>query len=668
MVGIETPVKPGGGADSVTDYGGGATDDSILSPAKPEASVDGNVSVGGVSVEAELSYVRRQLEEERRRNEDLKTSRDRWLVDMESTLGHSRTTLERVQTQNLELQAEVAQARASSGAMRMYHPLTSPGSPAPQPASHTPTPAAATAVASTVAPAAPTAAQAAAAATAAARARRPVAPAILSPRASSPRAASPAKRGGARSGSARAGNHAGNAVSCSADYPANAVGGAATSSVAKASWQKFVRLASDKFSAQELVLISLETLKALMKHYQLRDPIECARIEVFWRLLAIHREGASQAASPPTAAALAAHRDGTMSPARRAPGGVVGSQKRSRSQTGSFVPVEHPRPFSVRPVAKGPHLSRRTSLKADSPRAADPNRSVALAAAAAANAAASGAAPAEGRKSIRTYNGPSTFPSGAPATTGAAGGGLRSSSKRSRSAAAASVVPSCPAEPPSSFHPAEKTGLRTYAQGQAGGPETTQERALGGKRILQHAAPAEAAAPAPPRALRMVPQQEEAQRARRNGSPRAEGLRVSQEWRGGRDSFGESLAVYRDSGCSVLNPTCSVTGEGLLARGRRADHPAHACTSPTVHAVGGQTTPSAAAGLRVTSRGPAGTADPNPDPRNAAAIAISDRKGERGAGLKVNDSVWVHTNHAEQLSLGESETRNPVRVVCGRQT
>eukprot|EP00755_Sulcionema_specki_P017525 Sspe_Gene.64581::Locus_38266_Transcript_1_2_Confidence_0.667_Length_491::g.64581::m.64581 len=51
------------------------------------------------------------------------------------------------------------------------------------------------------------------------------------------------------------------------------------SALAKQSWQRFMALLGDDLPEKEVFLVSLETLKSLMKHYGLTDPIEAARVE-----------------------------------------------------------------------------------------------------------------------------------------------------------------------------------------------------------------------------------------------------------------------------------------------------------------------------------------------------------------------------------------------------
>lgn len=57
------------------------------------------------------------------------------------------------------------------------------------------------------------------------------------------------------------------------------------------SWNRFIKCLNGKLSRDEVELLSLTTVKQLMKHYGMdRDPVEVANIELYWRVLAQRRE------------------------------------------------------------------------------------------------------------------------------------------------------------------------------------------------------------------------------------------------------------------------------------------------------------------------------------------------------------------------------------------
>jgi hypothetical protein len=57
------------------------------------------------------------------------------------------------------------------------------------------------------------------------------------------------------------------------------------------SWARFLKCVSGNLSSEEVELLSLPTVKGLMKHYGIdRDPVDTANIELYWRELAQRRE------------------------------------------------------------------------------------------------------------------------------------------------------------------------------------------------------------------------------------------------------------------------------------------------------------------------------------------------------------------------------------------
>ena len=63
----------------------------------------------------------------------------------------------------------------------------------------------------------------------------------------------------------------------------------APSNVAKESWDRLVSATNGELTSEELALMSLDTLKNLLKHYNVSNPVECARIEVYWQLASKNR-------------------------------------------------------------------------------------------------------------------------------------------------------------------------------------------------------------------------------------------------------------------------------------------------------------------------------------------------------------------------------------------
>eukprot|EP01064_Diplonema_japonicum_P016353 TRINITY_DN24366_c0_g1_i1.p1 TRINITY_DN24366_c0_g1~~TRINITY_DN24366_c0_g1_i1.p1 ORF type:complete len:670 (+),score=188.60 TRINITY_DN24366_c0_g1_i1:60-2069(+) len=57
------------------------------------------------------------------------------------------------------------------------------------------------------------------------------------------------------------------------------------SDVAKLAWERLVERTNGELTSTELALMSLGTLKELVKYYGIVNPVDCARIEVYWRLM-----------------------------------------------------------------------------------------------------------------------------------------------------------------------------------------------------------------------------------------------------------------------------------------------------------------------------------------------------------------------------------------------
>ncbi|KAJ9452649.1 hypothetical protein DIPPA_25552 [Diplonema papillatum] len=53
---------------------------------------------------------------------------------------------------------------------------------------------------------------------------------------------------------------------------------------ARACWQRLLERAEGELTSDELALMSLGTLKSLLQHYGVTNPVEAARVEVYWRL------------------------------------------------------------------------------------------------------------------------------------------------------------------------------------------------------------------------------------------------------------------------------------------------------------------------------------------------------------------------------------------------
>eukprot|EP01059_Diplonema_ambulator_P006787 TRINITY_DN1638_c0_g1_i1.p1 TRINITY_DN1638_c0_g1~~TRINITY_DN1638_c0_g1_i1.p1 ORF type:complete len:724 (+),score=113.21 TRINITY_DN1638_c0_g1_i1:50-2221(+) len=458
MVGIESPVKE---AYITTPY----------------SYIDG-YEVKQREMEVELENVRRQLEEERRVNEDLRLGRDQWVADMEATLQQSRCTLDMVQNRNIDLQAEVdREERQSPCRVPRYRPLTSPGVgvdtnyydvPLAQP---TPLPYPYSGVRESPI-----------------RSHR----AMMSPAMPPTEQPEPEPHQHPVPSAVGHSNHSN------------------TSNVAKQAWNNFVKLASDTFSDGELTLVSLETLKGLLKHYNIRDPIECARIEVYWRLLALQRESSTK-------------REGSVKSHGESPAA------RRRSGSNKFVPVEHPRPFQVEAPKRGPHLSRRSPLRPGTPLSCNPNvnPSPQYSWATRMGCGAVGEKPTK-----RTYFEPlSERPH---------------SGKRSHSQPVPYKTSSCPEETPSTFHPTTPKGLRTYRENPVAGEQTTQQPVKSGKRRPER--PGTNSPPA--RSLKIVPKQEPK-------APKPESVRYSATWR--TDHLGSTTVSTKEAQAEV--------------RGRRSGYP-----------------------------------------------------------------------------------------------
>jgi hypothetical protein len=116
---------------------------------------------------------------------------------------------------------------------------------------------------------------------------------------------------------------------------------------AQHSWDKLCALVKDDFTVKELWLVSLETLRQLLVHYGLNDPIECAQIECQWALL----------------------QEGKDKVERATP------KKAPSPRSAPFVPAKQSGDFDLRNGPGAPSMSRRTPLSGDSVRPCNPNAS-----------------------------------------------------------------------------------------------------------------------------------------------------------------------------------------------------------------------------------------------------------------------------------------------------
>ena len=99
-------------------------------------------------------------------------------------------------------------------------------------------------------------------------------------------------------------------------------------------WDKFCVRAKDDFTPKELSLMSLETIKSLLAHYNYSNPVEIAQIEAQWALI---QDGEKAVVSPTP----------HITPSRRAR---------------SFSPMPVKEEFNLRLTENKPHLSKRSLL------------------------------------------------------------------------------------------------------------------------------------------------------------------------------------------------------------------------------------------------------------------------------------------------------------------
>ncbi|KAJ9448345.1 hypothetical protein DIPPA_10070 [Diplonema papillatum] len=509
-----------------------------------------------------------------------------------------------------------------------------------------------------------------------------------------------------------------------------------TSSVAQRSWQQFVDLVSQSApqAPSHLAEASLGELKALMRSVGIADPIECARIEVYWRLLSLHRPGGAAAAAPvaavaakpktrrPKAAAAAAaaavtaasgggcgtprSRSGTAPRwgAHAADGAAAkGQQQRQRTSSAgprnrsnstgggaarasgnrgtagnnsssananangegvqqqnpnkrrsasaslagrrSWAPVEHPRPFVVEPVKRGPHLSRRQRLGHDGGAAAgacDPNDtpSEQYQWYAHLGKGACGVKPA-----LRTF---------------VKGGGGPTSSPQAASTARSSSQPlwylpsGCPGDMPSHFSgPKPPQKLRTFAGCPVAGDVTSEPSHRRAKNataacghphherdtwlsVMEGVNPE----PTPRRALRTQPQPPPGGACDEVSKP--EGLRV--------DAAQKQLSRPEWQACGAGEPGgCSDGGGGkkCLPRGFGGA----LCEGLAAAAGAGDR-----AGIRTAVQGSelraeAGAAGGNPNPSAGSAV-VNDRRADRPQGVRIADAACKASHHSETIVLG----------------
>eukprot|EP00759_Apiculatamorpha_spiralis_P007593 PhF_6_TR1483/c0_g1_i2/m.2675 len=125
-------------------------------------------------------------------------------------------------------------------------------------------------------------------------------------------------------------------VSIPKSVPAYTINAQAYQTKCESSWQKFVSVCRGEFTPEELGLVSLPTLKALMAHYKInRSPIDVAQIEAQWALL---QEGKT-----------------------RVEGTATFTQPPRKGRVPLAFP-DHPKDFQLSVSdPKGPHLSHRPS-------------------------------------------------------------------------------------------------------------------------------------------------------------------------------------------------------------------------------------------------------------------------------------------------------------------
>jgi hypothetical protein len=102
---------------------------------------------------------------------------------------------------------------------------------------------------------------------------------------------------------------------------------------AQHAWDKFCSVARNEFTIRELSLVSHNTLRDLMVHYNIVNAVECAQIECQWALM---QEGKEAVANP------------TPQPTR------------ASGRAKPFKPIEPEQPFDIKWNIRKPHLSART--------------------------------------------------------------------------------------------------------------------------------------------------------------------------------------------------------------------------------------------------------------------------------------------------------------------
>eukprot|EP01060_Flectonema_neradi_P027198 TRINITY_DN36828_c0_g1_i1.p1 TRINITY_DN36828_c0_g1~~TRINITY_DN36828_c0_g1_i1.p1 ORF type:complete len:638 (+),score=76.29 TRINITY_DN36828_c0_g1_i1:129-1916(+) len=373
-----------------------------------------------------------------------------------------------------------------------------------------------------------------------------------------------------------------------------------TSSVARQSWNRFCRVASDQFTNTELAAVSLETLKGLLRHYSLRDPIECARIEVYWRLLSIQRETKAEELplkAAPSVASPAKVRSGT--PTRK-------SVQRSGSGN-SFTPLEHPRPFEVTPLQKGPHLSRRGSLRHGPARSCNPNRSTSSQYTWRTHSPGrSGIGSAGEKPSLRTY----------------------SADSRSISQPVAYSPSSIPSNTPSSSIPSKISRIKTFPEAPVAGSQTWESSKRSGKKTTDvcnsEIQAAQRKSPGPVAIKTFVEKQTVTDVTSTNTKSKNDfkGVKVNEGWR--TDHLGISSV-------EIKNTQPAIRGRKSVAQ-----------PAPTQEII-------APSGLKCLGGQLPAVSDPNP---NKSATFTSDRNAKSAQGLRVHAPHWSTSHHKETVQLG----------------
>ena len=409
--------------------------------------------------------------------------------------------------------------------------------------------------------------------------------------------------------------------------PNNKKSESSTSNVAKQSWIRFCRVASDQFTTSELALISLDCLKALLKHYSLKDPIECARIEVYWRLLSIQRETkAHELDANPALNSTSI----TNSPAKDFIIDTPTKRKNSARRSGSgssFIPMDHPRPFAVQAPQKGPHLSRRGSLRRTPALSCNPNSNNSTQYLWRTHSPGrSGFGSTGGKSTLRTFS--------------------NSSINRSHSQPLTYNPTSVPHETPSAGHPSKTTKIRTFINVPVGGIQTWEGPMRSGKKTGSNCNPAQQDAmkksPAPEaiRTYSDAKQLTDTTTVNSKSGVVLKGIKINDTWR--KDHLGTSSVETK-------NATAA-------ARGRKS-LPVTFTSDLTDQKAAGI---SAVAGLKCISKQNPALSDPNP---NITTYATSDRKGKATLGLRVHDPSWNTSHHNETVPLGNKKPSN-MRAVC----